>query len=304
MTLETPIRSLLQYAHQIEFWRSLNPGLSIAETWASPPQPIALDPDLQADRISDLSHQGYFQIEPVLPEMDLFRMAAGIEVLYENQIPELFAFVYDEFWQIHQSLRPLLTAFLGSEYRQLPAFWAWYLDAKTDHAGWERHRDRSQPTLRPDGMPNIMTIWIPLTDASPLNGCMYVLPAHLDPNYPDNLKSCEIDNVRDIRALPAAMGSVLGWTHSLLHWGARSSPKAPCPRISISCEFQRGDVDPYETPLLPSQFMPSFEQRLRLVGHQIRKYKHMFSHPEELLELATHLLNTPLRLDCQGESST
>lgn len=50
-------------------------------------------------------------------------------------------------------------------------------------AGWGPHRDRVQPTLDEDNSPHSLTVWLPFTDATPLNGCMYVLPAHHDGRF-------------------------------------------------------------------------------------------------------------------------
>jgi hypothetical protein len=240
----------------------------------------------------NLKNEGYFQIDSFLSEAEISRMAAGIEKLRESGWPVPFAFIYDEFWQTFCRLSQILSVILGEEYRQLPAFWGWYIDTTNAEKGWQPLRDNLNDTLLADGMPKCVTIWIPLSDAIPLNGCMYILPAPFDPNYGGKVQKGEKKesiNFQDIRALPATAGSVLCWNHAVLHWGSRSSERAPHPRISLAFEFQRSDVEPYKTPLLDPSNPPNFNQRLALIGKQILQYQHMYPLSEELAELATEI---------------
>jgi ectoine hydroxylase-related dioxygenase (phytanoyl-CoA dioxygenase family) len=290
------------------FWLELNSGLSIAPN----PQPwstLKFSPERLAEINAELRTDGYFQLESLLPEIEVFLMAVGIESLFEADIPPIFAFVYDEYWQVYTRLATLLSGVLGDGYCQLPSFWAWYVTQDPQDSGWGPHRDRMrQPVLQPDHSPNILTVWLPLSDATPLNGCMYVLPASADPNYLSSQLANEADskeeasrkgimhvahNLQSIRALPATAGSILGWTHVLFHWGSRSSRKAETPRISLSVEFQRGDIASFDGSLLDPLVLPSFPQRLRLIAQQILKYHHMYHLPPALEELAKELNALP-----------
>jgi hypothetical protein len=285
-----------------DFWRELNPGLSITES-AVPWSPLKFDPDELAEIAHDLQTEGYFQIGPLLPELEVFLMGTGIATLHEANIPAVFAFVYDEYWQVYMRLARLLAGILGDGYRLLPSFWAWCIEPDPNQAGWGPHRDRlSKPVLREDHSPNIMTIWIPLSDATPLNGCMYVIPAHHDPYYVESQTTGYQDNLsliavvmQSVRALPAPAGSILGWTHSLFHWGGHSSIKTEVPRISLSVEFQRGDVAAFTPNLLEPLIVPSFERRLQFIAKQILRYRHMYPLSEELANLAEQLCNSAQR---------
>jgi len=284
------MQSILQQVQEPEFWKELNPGLSLDGSFNPQSFPlINIEQEHLDELLLNLKSDGYFQIDSIFSDAEIFRMAIGLEILYQEGWIPTFAFVYDEFWQIFRQLSSLLSAVIGNEYRQLPAFWAWYVDTSNTATGWMPHRDRALNTLQPDGMPSAVTIWIPLTDAIPLNGCMYILPADLDPNYPDNLRSKQVDNIQDIRALPVSAGSILCWNHAVLHWGGRSSEKSPHPRLSFACEFQRGDIEPYNQPLLDPLALPNFNQRLALIGKQILQYQHVLIWPEWLLELAEEL---------------
>jgi len=216
-------------------------------------------------------------------------MAVGIDELVQQNLPPVFAFVYDEFWRLRQRLTSLLTAILGEGYLQLPDLWAWYLPPVDGYAGWGQHRDRLAKMLCPNGMPTALTLWLPLTDATPANGCMYMIPASQDPNYPEQLQSNEITNLQSVRALPAPAGSVLGWNQNVLHWGGRSSSKAILPRISIAWEFQRDDIPAQRSPILSPISLLTFPQRLTLIGQQIVQYQHMYPLSEALAEVAQAL---------------
>jgi ectoine hydroxylase-related dioxygenase (phytanoyl-CoA dioxygenase family) len=126
-----------------------------------------------------------------------------------------------------------------------------------------------------DGRPKVITVWLPLTDATPENSCMYVVPADRDPTYGSEMDYLHQFSLADIRALPAQAGSVLGWDQAVLHWGSHSVNRAVSPRISIACEFQRGDQVPYGAPLFNPAEPPDFATRQVLIGRQILRYEHM-----------------------------
>jgi hypothetical protein len=72
-----------------------------------------------------------------------------------------------------------------------------------------------------------LTSWIPLSDATPQNGCMYVVPAHLDPHYgkPTTPRS-QLPDLSLARALPVRPGDYLVWNQAVLHWGGESNEAA------------------------------------------------------------------------------
>lgn len=55
-----------------------------------------------------------------------------------------------------------------------------YVDPNRGDVGFSPHRDRqpddSAATFRPDGTAMYTTLWLPLTDATPENSCLYVIP--------------------------------------------------------------------------------------------------------------------------------
>jgi hypothetical protein len=182
--------------------------------------------------------------------------------------------------------------FLGADYKMLPDFWAWHVDPRKAESGWGPHVDRLRHNpLAPDGTPLSLTCWIPLSNADPLNSCMYVVPAFLDPFYRRHMERQANPRPETIRALPAKPGDYLIWNQAVLHWGSPSSEFAESPRMSMAIEFQRGDISPFNAPLLDR--IPNFERRLNLLAKQILQYRHMYHFTEELVALANYFQNKP-----------
>ena len=84
------------------------------------------------------------------------------------------------------------------------------------------------------GEPNLLCVWMPVTDATLDSGCLYVLPRGADkcwndPTHPDHLRPAEAEPgggaalhfpLACARPLPALAGSVCAWAGNTVHWGA------------------------------------------------------------------------------------
>lgn len=270
-------------------WAQFAPGFHIGDESVFRGAALALGDNLREDLKGQLRHDGYFQESGLDFGVDLAAMASLVRAIAAAGILPVFAYVFDEFWLPYHRLHPWLKALLGN-YALMPDFWAWNLEPDKGHAGWAPHRDKNHSALRPDRSPKALTVWIPLTPAVPLNGCMYIVPASQDPVY-GTARDAEFKfDLAGIRALPAEPGDVLMWTQAVLHWGGRTSPRAKHSRVSMAFEFQRGDVEPYAQPLLKPQTLIPFEARLKLIGMQILQYAHMHRFGEETLDLARKLV--------------
>jgi tetratricopeptide (TPR) repeat protein len=262
-----------------EFWLEMNPELSINGDSNLAESKVDISPE-QIEILSDrMRTEGYFQIDDLLPALEIEKLRVGIERLRANGIRPVFILVYDQVWQMFQRLSPILSAILGADYRQFPGFWAWFIDPQQSERGWRPHIDRTDSPLRSDRMTDTVNIWIALTEATPLNGCMYIVPANLDPTYGTSERPTEYHagfDLQSIRALPAKAGSVLCWNGLVYHWGGSSSQGATHARISIANDFQRGDVRAYEQPLLDPFTRLSLSDRLGLVGLQTLRYRHIY----------------------------
>ena len=111
-----------------------------------------------------------------------------------------------------------------------------------------------------------LSVWIPLTRATPHNGCMYVVPAPYAPASGKDIRP------RDIRCLPAEPGDVLSWRQDLFHWGGRSSERARQPRIALGLELQGRTQHAFDRPLYRPGHVPSLDHRLALVGQNLWRY--------------------------------
>lgn len=270
-----------------EFWRDFCPALRIEDKAFL--QSLALfeiDPGGKAGLRSLLKGEGYVQLPPQDWQLPYGDMAALIGKLEQAGIPAPFAFVFDEFWALGVKLTNLIEPILGPGFMRLPDFWVWHVDPAKDERGWRPHRDKGYQALWPDRSPKSMTAWLPLTDATTLNGCIYILPADRDPTYgTPNDNEWRID-FPDIRALPAEAGSILMWNQSVLHWGSHGTPRETRPRISVAFEFQAGDIPPFNQPLMKPRDLPVFPARLKLIVKQILQYQHMYPLRDEVRAFA------------------
>jgi len=258
------------------FWKSLNPNLHICDDDFLQQTIIDFDQSVLNFVTNQSLNEGYFQLDPVEWSLPISEMATAITNLKTNNIQTVFAFVYDEYWIMFYKLHKLISSILG-DYKRIPGFWAWHVDPTKEESGWNiPHRDKGKESLFPDGRPKSYSFWLPLSDATPLNGCLYVVPSNRDPFY-NKLHEGKLEfNYADIRALPAQAGSVIGWTDCTLHWGSKSSKLSNSPRISIAMEFQRVDVHPFSSPLSDYNYFFNYEERLKLIWQQISQYQYWY----------------------------
>lgn len=269
----------------IENWRMY--GMHIDNKHFLFSQSIFEVPDELSQQLREqIREEGYFQLPPQNFNLPLEKMAEVISDLHANNIPAVFAFIYDEYWVLYLRLHKMIQSILGEDYIRRPNFFAWYIDPKNNAAGFSPHREYPDDNLRLDGLPNELTVWIPLTNSTPLNGCISVLPANLDSTYNTEDRGTYKFKLQDIRALPSDAGGVLAWNFSLLHWGGQSCKRAENPRISVSLEFQskesasiKSEISDISNPILT----PSFNNRLRHICHQIFTFKDSINVTEEEL---------------------
>jgi SAM-dependent methyltransferase len=270
----TPLTAL--DVESIEYWRALCPALHVEGGSGGPAFKVGEVDEL----VGQLRLEGYVNVPGVLKKSVFEPLRDCIATLHAQGIPLAFAFVYDEFWHAFQGVSRFISAALGEDYLALPDFWVWHLTASEDATGFGPHRDRTQPTLDADNSPHSLTVWLPFSDATPLNGCIYVLPAQHDERFRrrvwDGANNNRVEELQNIRAVPAPGGSFLAWNQAILHWGGRASPRAEGPRTSAAFEFQRGDKPPFNAPLLDPKRVPSFAERLGLIGKQVLQYRHMY----------------------------
>lgn len=264
-----------------DYWRGLNPGFSISENpFDTSREPYPIDPEEVQRNLASFRHDGYCSTIPIIPEEQCDRLAGCILNVLKAGHHQCYALVYDEFYQLVVDLSNLLTPLLGENYQFVPdEFGTYYILPDDDNRGTPPHKDNlhiSQGIL-PSGLPKIANFWVALSDATPLNSCMYVIPAHLDPTFPryGKARATERGNFRielnHVRALPAKKGSVLSWSPQLLHWGGRSSKLGKNPRISYAFYCQNRSVDKYHEVTTDIPVDIPFARRIELIEKVWRK---------------------------------
>jgi len=261
----------------VEYWKALNPGMSISDyPFQAPADAQVQPPPAEVARcVQQMREEGHFRLESVLSKARMARMAKVVDNIVAAGYPPAFAYVYDDFWQVFRDLSPVLTAMYGEGYRVVTNLWAWHIPPSDADHGFKPHRDMTaRNTLQSDGSPVFGTVWIPLTDVTTQHACMYVLPTNQDPNVPGKLESYSVpqQSVQAIRALPAEAGSIMGWNTFALHWGSKSSKWANGPRISIATYIKRAEERTFNSvSVQPNQFL-SLEARLAVIGLNMAHY--------------------------------
>lgn len=168
-----------------DFWRAKFPQLDLssevdADRHAAEMPYSAEDRALDSQRMLE---DGYVQgSHPALETLGP-RLAEAARHCVSLGLPPVFLFLFNDVWRCFYALAPAISPFLGSPLCALPDFWLWHIDPKSGDAGWTPHVDKGPRSLTPDGRPRSVTVWIPLSKATPLNSCIYVLPASRDPEY-------------------------------------------------------------------------------------------------------------------------
>ncbi len=279
--VENLLRALPQLA-DVNFWRGLNPSAAISNFHF-----VGQDVSNQVNAADidaytrQLQEERYFQSPVLLPEALTRTMRQCIEQVEQAGFPAIFALVYDVFYEGMGYLDSVIKEILGKNYRLIPNFWIYHIDSSEKGKGFEPHRDTEYTdTIDDNGLPTVLTLWVAVTDATPLNSCMYVLPANRDPDYAKAIHTLDkipikLFPLEDIRAIPAKAGSLSCWDQYLMHWGSRSSKYAKEPRISYAFYCQRGDIPPVDDAWIDLSLPLTFEHRLALVCRGLNKYSRL-----------------------------
>ena len=266
-------------------WKALNPDLTIEEQ-----NPLTVDrvyrlsvEDREEQRAL-LKEDGYCFLPSVLDSKTIDRMFACVSSLIDRKIPPVYCFVYDLFWQLILQIEPVLTDLLGKGYDVIPNAWTWYVDATRPGSYFLPHRDVDEEDfIDEEGMPTLFSLWIPLTDVTTKQSCMYVLPASRDPGYPEEAIGWrkkwqsqghplwKVEDLVNIRALPATKGSLLGWNGGVFHWGSKPDPKAQ-PRVSIGYYFHAKQAQKKHAGLIDLKKPFSLQKRLGVILANFRMY--------------------------------
>lgn len=290
------LERLCQQAHDPHYWVSLNSDLTISSTrcveWGSS--------EPQTDEIIALAAHsyrthGFLTLSNYLSLTEVARMRKAVENLVRNDWPPVFSFVYDDFWLIGRSssIRKLLVEVLHPNYRLLTRLWTHYVRAARGNGGWIPHLDH------PNETGHTTSVWIPLSESTLTNGCMYIVKRNeqtgpLCNEYP-NATAYTMDQLRTLlkntRALPASPGSLLCWDEKILHWGGEFEGGQE-PRISLALEFTIPEfvtADDQEQLIDPMGPLPSFESRLLFIANALLSYRRFEPMIERFTPMARQL---------------
>lgn len=274
------------------FWKELLPEFSISpDIFEKNPTPFHCDNDVLQAAGKNLNDEGYYSLKSVFPKETTSALSNGIVKMTSFNIHPIFMMLYDPYWTAFQKMEPILTKTLGDSWQLLPDFWVWNVAKGKDNSGWTAHRDLRKKFQDENGHPTLLTLWISLTDATPLNSCIYMVPTHLDPLFPDNLDDPISFPYENVRALPAPAGTILCWNVNAVHWGSRSTKHAEQPRVSFAFYLQRGDMEPYYSPLISTKESMNFNKRLFLVCTNIIRYKKRNNFKQFILDFAEEIIS-------------
>ncbi len=269
-----PPMGLAIASQSADFWRRMAPELTISN-WIDSNDLKCTGAQLQANR-ARLVDDGYLHLKQPGIDAPYATIEKVMRRIVDAGMPAAFIGVYDEVWEIAAQLQSVLQGCFGGDFAMVPDFWASF--SESGHRGVAAHRKRPGTALFRDHTPKSLSVWVPVTNATVENGCIYIVPAKLDKNYASAVSDRADAHLQCIRALPAQSGDVLIWTGEAYHWKAVSSRHSgDGPLLSLSWEFQSMSAAPVAGFLVDCFPQVSFEDRLGLLAHQMPQHRNEYS---------------------------
>lgn len=299
----------LERVFSASYWQQICPDLSVGRTESMcAMEDQSLSSEQRAHLVKRLARDGYLKSEKVLAKSALESMKSALETLRKEGFPPVFAYLYDQFWDIARapSIRALMADALGPGCRQSPRVWAFHLDTDDGASGWPPHVDGGHLAHTTDRI----TLWLPITDATLENGCMNVVPKHLlPPSLPDDFANDTSGispkiwrtMLQGARPLPARAGSILAWDFQVVHWSSFCDGAVE-PRMSLAVEIIGATAEPTEgeLPLFSLDVLPPLEERLRAVAKGVLSYQRFEPLTLRYMSLARRILD---KLDLEGSGA-
>ncbi|EKX35768.1 hypothetical protein GUITHDRAFT_118043 [Guillardia theta CCMP2712] len=120
-------------------------------------------------------------------------LGKGMRSLRRAGVPTFYIWMYDEPWKVMLRLWEAAEKLIGGPCVLEPTFAAYHLDYHKAGESGNRyvgtnfslpHRDYTySDSYDSSGQPKVVTIWVPVSDVTLENGCMYVVPKEFDANF-------------------------------------------------------------------------------------------------------------------------
>ena len=237
-----------------------------ARTAPSPAAPLS-QADLAERRW--LVRDGMGGLSQVLSPKGCGAWVRGIRALRGQALPATFLYAFDEPWALGELLCERISAITGHTYALIEDAWAW--EIPPGEGGWPPHRGIRHERLDREA-PEVINVWVALSDVAADRGCMHAIPLDEDPHYPAALDRVDAP-LSAVRALPVAAGTALFWNANLLHWGGRCAARAEGPRVSCSFTLRRADATG-RFPELVTLARRDLSHRMDLIARMVLVYGH------------------------------
>jgi hypothetical protein len=243
------VEELLRLVASPAQMRAIAPSLTVSAA-GSATRPAATARDTAADVAARaraiLRRDGLGAVSGVAAVPLCERLVAAVTALHAHGLPACFVYAFDEPWLLGDHVRTAIAALLGHEYALAEDVWAWLIPRGS--AGWPAHRGVADVLLDRDA-PEVLNVWIALTEVTADRACMHAVPLGQDPGYPIALETLETTAGEP---LPAQAGDALFWNANVLHWGGTCAPEAAGPRVSCSFTLLRAGATAALRERLPS----------------------------------------------------
>jgi len=187
--LVTPARAL-----DPEYWRALCPELHVDDEAFTDSVRAMSDVGsggFAQDVRARIIEQGFVKIprEKLRWRTTNHRLLASAAMrLMQHGWNPTWLLAYDEAWAVANEISKFVFDTTGNKLNHDALLWHVGINDRSPTA-FSPHRDR-QPddahrTFREDGTAMYATAWVPLTDATPQNSCLFFVPAPIDPGYVD-----------------------------------------------------------------------------------------------------------------------
>ncbi|MDB5215921.1 MAG: hypothetical protein JWO86_3848 [Myxococcaceae bacterium] len=271
-SLTTTVEGLLRLAGSAGDLREICPVLALsddadARADGSPIGPASFMTD---DANESLARDGLAVLVGTGARETCANLVRAIDALHDSALPAVFVYAFDEPWALGEHARACVTGRLARDYVLVEDVWAWRVARGSD--GWPPHRGIEDVVLDRDA-PEILNVWIALSDAATDRACMHIIPLGDDPGYPARLRSVDA-RPEAVRAVPARAGDALFWNANVLHWGGRCEADAVGPRVSCSFTLCRKDAFRRFPHLIPLDLTATLDLRARtdLIAHMVVLY--------------------------------